>query len=138
MVGIDLATGLLRLAARKGRAAHLFRMDARRLAFRDGAFRLVTCSMALHEMAAAEREESLQEIARVASGRVVIAEYRVPRRLPCRALFNAKRAFEYIESDDFGSFVRADFKALLHGAGFRPSEPLDVGAYRIWPCVVVT
>lgn len=136
VVGVDLATGLLRLAARKRRAAHLFRMDARELAFRDRSFRLVTCSMALHEMAAPEREQSLQEIARVASDRVVIAEYRVPRRLPCRMLFHAKRAFEYVESDDFASFVRADFRALLEGAGFLTDRPRDVGAYRIWPCAV--
>jgi ubiquinone/menaquinone biosynthesis C-methylase UbiE len=134
VVGVDLATGLLQQAVRKRRAAHLLRMDARQLAFRDRSFRLITCSMALHEMAALEREQSLSEIARVASDRVVIAEYRVPRRFPCRLLFHTTRAFEYVESDDFGSFVRCDFRALLEHAGFITTGPLDVGAYRIWPC----
>jgi ubiquinone/menaquinone biosynthesis C-methylase UbiE len=136
VVGVDLATGLLRRAVRKRRAAHLLRMDARHLAFRDRAFRLITCSMALHEMAPREREQSLEEIARVASDRVVIAEYHVPRGFPCRLLFHTKRAFEYAESDDFAAFVRSDFRALLERAGFATTRPRDIGAYRIWPCSV--
>ncbi len=136
VVGVDLASGLLRCAARKRRATHLFRMDARQLAFRDRSFRLVTCSMALHEMAPAERESCLSEIARVASDRVVIAEYHVPRTFSSRVLFHASRAFEYLESDDFGSFMRADLRALLERAGFLTARPHDVGAYRVWPCTV--
>lgn len=134
VVGVDLATGLLLRAVRKRCAAHLFQMDARQLAFRDRSFRLITCSMGLHEMAPLEREQSLGEIARVASDRVVIAEYRVPRGFPYGALFRATRAFEYVESDDFGSFVRSDFRALLERAGFVTTGSLDIGAYRIWPC----
>jgi ubiquinone/menaquinone biosynthesis C-methylase UbiE len=136
VVGVDLATGLLRRAVRKRCAAHLLQMDARQLAFRDRSFCLITCSMGLHEMAPLEREQSLGEIARVASDRVVIAEYGVPREFPYSALFRAARAFEYVESDDFGSFVRSDFRAQLEHAGFVAAEPLDVGVYRIWPCSV--
>jgi ubiquinone/menaquinone biosynthesis C-methylase UbiE len=136
VVGVDLATGLLRRAVRKRCAAHLLQMDARQLAFRDRSFCLITCSMGLHEMAPLEREQSLGEIARVASDRVVIAEYGVPREFPYSALFRAARAFEYVESDDFGSFVRSDFRAQLEHAGFIAAEPLDVGVYRIWPCSV--
>jgi ubiquinone/menaquinone biosynthesis C-methylase UbiE len=134
VVGVDLASGLLLRAVRKRRAAHLLRMDARQLAFHDRSFRLITCSMALHEMAPLEREQSLGEIARVASDRVVIAEYRVPRGFPCRLLFRTKRAFEYVESDDFASFVQSDFRALLEHTGFITTRPRDIGAYRIWPC----
>lgn len=144
VTGLDLAPGLLRRARRKtngnganghGLRPHFVRMDARRLGFRTGAFPLVTCSMALHEMAEEERGEVLREIARVAAGRVVIAEHRVPDD-PCGALlFRVARVFEYLESDDFERFVRLDFRQRLEGAGFAvDAGARDVGGYRIWTC----
>src|SRR5512143_2418786 len=119
VVGLDLAAGMLRRARRKrsDAAPHFVRMDARQLAFADRAFPLVTCSMGLHEMAEAERTGALAEIARVASDRVVIAEYRVPRDARRRLLFRMSRAFEYAESDDFSSFMRRDLGARLEQAG---------------------
>ncbi len=140
VVGLDLATGMLQRAGRKCNGfaaagyARFVRMDARRLAFADGSFPLVTCSMALHEMAAPERQQVLREIHRIASHRVVIAEYRVPRSLPGGVWFRLTRSFEYLESDDFESFVRTDVGTQLQTAGLRVGPPRDVGAYRIWSC----
>ncbi len=142
VIGLDLAEGMLRRAHGKRingtrpPSAVFVRMDARRLAFRDRSFPLVTCSMALHEMAAAERQEVLGEIRRVASDRVVIAEYHVPRARGRRLLFQAARFFEYAESDDFSSFIRRAVEERLQQAGFTVDAPRDVGAFRIWPCRV--
>jgi ubiquinone/menaquinone biosynthesis C-methylase UbiE len=138
VVGLDLAAGMLRRAVRKRSempvASHFVRMDARQLAFADGVFPLVTCSMALHEMAEPERARVLAEIARVSCDRVVIAEYRVPRDRRRRLAFRMSRLFEYAESDDFGSFVRRDIEARLEQAGLVVGAAHDVGAYRVWAC----
>ena len=140
VIGIDLAEGMLRQAQRKDRVAgirpspHFVQMDARDLAFRDRSFALVTCVMALHEMAEAERERVLSEIARVASDRVLIAEYRVPRHRAPNVLFRLTRMYEYVESDDFQQFVANDMAKRLERVGFTVERPRDVGAFRIWPC----
>jgi ubiquinone/menaquinone biosynthesis C-methylase UbiE len=138
VIGLDLAEGLLRRACRKrvGSEPLFVRMDARHLAFPDRAFPLVTCSMALHEMAEVERQQVLREIGRVARDRVVIAEYRVPADRARGMLFRASVLYEYIESDDFEHFVRCDFGGRLEQAGFAVDVPCDIGAYRIWPCRV--
>jgi ubiquinone/menaquinone biosynthesis C-methylase UbiE len=139
VVALDLAAGMLRCARRKaanGSAPLLVRMDARRLAFGDRAFPLVTCSMALHEMSEPERTHVLGEIARVATDRVVIAEYRVPPPGARRALFRATRAFEYAESDDFEGFVRRDVGARLAAAGLQVTAARAVGPYHVWRCHV--
>jgi ubiquinone/menaquinone biosynthesis C-methylase UbiE len=140
VVGLDLATGMLRRACAKrvdgACDAAFVRMDARQLGFPDAAFPLVTCSMALHEMASDERGAVLREIRRVCSQRAVIAEYRVPLGVPQRWLFRASLLFEYAESDDFESFVREPVDGELHAAGFGVDAPRDIGAFRIWPCRV--
>jgi ubiquinone/menaquinone biosynthesis C-methylase UbiE len=136
VVGLDLAAGMLRRARRKRShlAPYFVRMDARHLAFADRTFPLVTCSMALHEMAEAERTCALAEIVRVSSDRVIIAEYRVPRDARRRLLFRMSRAFEYAESDDFGAFMRRDLGTRLAQAGLGVAAAHDVGAYRVWAC----
>jgi len=153
VVGVDLAEGMVRHAHRKRKAngserparslpgaphpsPTFFKMDARHLGFADRAFSLITCTMALHEMAESERGQVLREIVRVARGRVVLAEYRVPRHRLKGALFRMTRAFEYVESDDFAHFVRHDVGDRLARAGLRVGTPRDVGGYRIWPCHV--
>jgi ubiquinone/menaquinone biosynthesis C-methylase UbiE len=141
VLALDAAPGMLGRAARKARAAGLegrtrfVRMDARALALPDASFPLVTCCMALHEMSQAERTGVLAELGRVASGRLLVADYRVPRGA-ARWVFSAYHAYEYLESDDFESFTSRDLGARLAEAGLRPGPPHDVGAYRIWPCRV--
>lgn len=144
VVGIDASAGMLKVAERKARAAELpsriqlVRMDARKLAFADGSFPLVTCSMALHEMAEAERDAVLAELRRVASERVLVADYRVPRRRGPGLLFRLLHAFEYLESDDFAGYTARDLSDRLRTADFRLEAPADAGAYRIWSCRVPT
>lgn len=133
VVGIDLARGMLR----RGRdAGARVRMDARRLAFPDRAFPLVTCCMALHEMGEPERARVLAEIRRVARDRVVIADYRVPETRNARRWFRLRRGYEYLESDDFEPFVARDFGERLREAGFAPTQTRDVAGFRIWRCAL--
>jgi ubiquinone/menaquinone biosynthesis C-methylase UbiE len=142
VIGLDLAAGMLERARRKARAAGLaervqwVRMDARRLAFRNRAFAHVTCAMALHEMGTKEREQVLQELKRVASDRVLIADYRVPPSGWSRPLFHLMRVFEYLESDDFESYRAEGLRARLEKTGFDVEEAWDEGPYRVWPCRV--
>ena len=142
VVGIDLASGMLRQARRKARAAGVadrtqwVRMDARHIAFPDASFPLVVCSMSLHEMAEEERGEVLGEIRRVASDQVLVADYRVPTAGWLKLLFPVFRAFEHLESEDFEGFTSVDVRERLEGAGLVVETPWDVALYRIWPCHV--
>jgi len=142
VVGFDLAPGMLRRARRKARAAGVadraqwVRMDARRIAFRDDSFPLVVCSMSFHEMAEEERGQVLEEIKRVASDRVVVADYRAPTAGWQRLLFPVFRIFEHLESEDFDGFTSVDFREALEEAGLVVEPPWDVALYRIWPCRV--
>jgi ubiquinone/menaquinone biosynthesis C-methylase UbiE len=144
VVGLDTAAGMLAHAARKAHAAGLservalLRMDARELAFGDATFPVVTCSMSLHEMAEAERDRVLVEVRRVARERVVVADYRVPSGTARGLLFRARRAYEYLESDDFEGYAVRDVPARLESCGLRVEAPYDAGSYRIWSCAVVS
>jgi ubiquinone/menaquinone biosynthesis C-methylase UbiE len=140
VVGLDLAPGMLVRAERKARARGLgdrtrfVRMDARQIAFPDRSFDLVTCCMALHEMAEPERDAVLGEIERVARSRVLVAEYRVPKERLASLRFRLRHAFEYLESDDFPTFVRRDVPERLEAAGLAVEDASDAGAYRLWRC----
>lgn len=140
VVGLDLAPGMLARAERKAHArglddrARFVQMDARRIAFADASFDLVTCCMALHEMAEAERGRVLDEIVRVARARILVAEYRVPERGLAAHLFRLRHAFEYLESDDFPAFVRRDVSDRLSASGLAIDGVADIGRYRLWRC----
>jgi ubiquinone/menaquinone biosynthesis C-methylase UbiE len=142
VVGVDAAPGMLERAERKARerglagSLCLARMDARSLSFPDDSFPLVTCSMALHEMAEDERGRVLAELGRVASHRVLVADYRVPRGRRAGWFFRALRFYEYLESDDFEGYAGWDMLARLEAAEFQVKTPRDAGAYRVWPCRV--
>jgi ubiquinone/menaquinone biosynthesis C-methylase UbiE len=142
VVGVDLSGGMLARAARKAEAAGLAgrvsfqRMDARRLGFEDGAFPIVTCAMALHEMAPSERLHVLRELRRVASERVVVAEYEVPPRGARRLAFRALHAFEYLESDDFASFLARGALGCMEDAGLSADLHVRTGSYAVWSCQV--
>jgi ubiquinone/menaquinone biosynthesis C-methylase UbiE len=140
VTGVDLAQGMLRRAVRSWRPDDPYPcpgfalMDARQLAFPDRSFRVVTCAMALHEMSERERRLVIEEIRRVASDRVVITEYNVPPSGIRRLLFQMWRSFEYLESDDFQSFVTRDFEKRLEAAGLVVERSVDVNGYRVWCC----
>jgi ubiquinone/menaquinone biosynthesis C-methylase UbiE len=141
-VGFDLSPGMLRQARRKARAAGVadrtqwVRMDARCIAFRDASFPLVVCSMSFHEMAEEERGQVLEEMKRVASDRVVVADYRAPTSGWQKLVFPVFRAFEHLESEDFDGFMSVDLREHLEGAGLVVEPPWEVALYRIWPCRV--
>jgi len=142
VLGVDVASGMLARAGSKVRARglaeriRLVQMDARDLAIADASFPLVTCVMALHEMAEAERSRVLAELRRVSSDRVLVADYRVPSGRGRALLFRTLRAYEYLESDDFEGYAARDVGARLTAARLRVEPPWDAGAYRIWPCRV--
>ena len=142
VVGFDLSPGMLRHARRKARAAGIadrtqwVRMDARQIAFRDDSFPLVICSMSFHEMAEEERGQVLEEMKRVASDQVIVADYRVPTSGWQRLLFPVFRVFELLESEDFDGFTSVDLREQLEEAGLVVEPPRDFALYRIWPCRV--
>jgi ubiquinone/menaquinone biosynthesis C-methylase UbiE len=142
VVGVDLAEGMLTRAARKAQRAGLaqrvrfVRMDARQLEFSDGAFPVVTCAMALHEMSDPERRGVLAELRRVASERVVVAEYAVPPRGARRAAFRALHAYEYLESDDFAAFLARGMRGWLDEAGLGVAHLAGTGSYAVFTCRV--
>ncbi|CAG0985599.1 demethylmenaquinone methyltransferase / 2-methoxy-6-polyprenyl-1,4-benzoquinol methylase [Myxococcaceae bacterium] len=140
VIGLDLAPGMLARAEQKARRRGLesrvrfARMDARAIAFPEKSFDLVTCCMALHEMSDEERDAALSELARVARADVLVAEYRVPERGLAAFAFRLGHVFEYLESDDFRSFLQRGMEDRLAGAGLRIEERADAGAYRLWRC----
>jgi hypothetical protein len=92
--------------------------------------------MALHEMSEDERARVIAELRRVASRRVLVGEYRVPAPGWRRRFFQLRRAYEYLESDDFPGFTARDVGLRLAAVGLSVESPVDAGAYRIWPCRV--
>jgi ubiquinone/menaquinone biosynthesis C-methylase UbiE len=141
-VGFDLSPGMLRQARRKARAAGVadradwVRMDARRLAFREASFPLVVCAMSLHEMAEEEIRQVLEEIRRVASDKVIVADYRAPSPGWRRALFWFFKVFERLESEDFDGFMSVDLRERLEAAGLVVEAHWDTALYRVCPCSV--
>ena len=71
-----------------------------------------------------------------ARGAQVVAEYRVPASCWRRAAFRIGRAFEFLESDDFGSFLARPMSERLEAAGLRVEAVTNAGFYRIWNCRV--
>ncbi len=142
VVAVDAAPGMLASLARRRRALgaegviEVARMDARRLSFADSSFESVACCMALHEMAPGERREVVAELRRVSRRRVVIADWAVPRSGASRLLFRLRRAFEYLESDDFESFVRDPLPRLLEEEGLLLKAEEELGPFRIHCCDV--
>ena len=142
VVGLDLSPGMLRHARRRARAAGFaeradwVRMDARRIALRDASFPLVVCAMSLHEMAEEEIRQVLEEIRRVSSDKVVVADYRLPTAGWQRALFWFFKVFERLESEDFDGFLSVDLRQRLEAAGLVVEAHWDTALYRVCPCSV--
>jgi ubiquinone/menaquinone biosynthesis C-methylase UbiE len=142
VVGLDLASGMLRHARRKARAAGVadraqwVRMDARRIACRDASFPLVVCAMSLHEMAEEEIRQVLEEIRRVSSDKIVVVDYRHPSAGWRRLLFWFFKVFERLESEDFDGFMSVGLRERLEAAGLVVEAQWDTGLYRVCPCSV--
>jgi ubiquinone/menaquinone biosynthesis C-methylase UbiE len=80
VVGIDLARGMLKVAAAKGGNGYSswMEMEATRLGFADKSFEVGMLSLALHHMPESVQVNVLKELRRVTSRRVVIIEPDVP------------------------------------------------------------
>lgn len=80
VVGIDLARGMLEIAAAKSMNGHSSwtEMEATRLGFADQTFEVSMLSLALHHMPESVQLNVLKELRRVTSQRVVIIEPDVP------------------------------------------------------------
>ena len=79
VVGVDVSEAMLaRARERHGATVDLHLTDGDTLPFEDGRFDLVTMSMVLHEIPAAERADVLREMTRVTApgGRLLITEFR--------------------------------------------------------------
>lgn len=76
--GLDASPAMLDVARQRlGHSAQLVLGDARRMPHAKGIFDLVTCKLALHEMAEADRSAVLSEAGRVVSaqGRILLIDF---------------------------------------------------------------
>lgn len=122
VVGLDLSSSMLDVARRKSRDVsnvRWIRGDAAELPFEDESFDVSSISFTLHEMPRSVREKALREMARVtrASGKVVIADFGVPRSAVQRLVHRVLRLFE---RDAYPEFIRSDLHAELASAGLEP------------------
>jgi ubiquinone/menaquinone biosynthesis C-methylase UbiE len=107
-IGCDFSHGMLRKAQEKDvlRRLALIEGDAANLPFVDNLFDAVCCSHALYELKGPVRKEALLEMRRVvkSSGRVLIMEHEVPRKLFIKILFfirmlmmGPKNSYEFLK-----------------------------------------
>lgn len=119
VVGIDLSEAMLRVAHRKNHFPNVTfqRADAAALPFEDATFDACCVSFALHEMPSSIRERVLREMARVTrpGGAILIVDYGLPQGRLARSL--AYHAVKLYEHEHYASFVKADLRELLEGAG---------------------
>ena len=80
VVGLDIHPGMLRYAAARTPRAPFVQGDARRLPFRNGAFRAVTISFGLHEKTHENRLEIVREARRVMTpdGKMIFVDFENP------------------------------------------------------------
>lgn len=119
VTGVDLSAGMLAVARRKGEDGRVrfLQMDAARLDFADKEFDVSSICFGLHDMPSEDREQVLQEMARVTKGEVVIVDYKPPQNRFLRALYAG--LISLYESKYFPDFVRSDFEALLARCGLQ-------------------
>jgi ubiquinone/menaquinone biosynthesis C-methylase UbiE len=120
VVGIDLSAEMLAVARRKRYTGDLtfLEMDASRMAFPDGAFDIVTISLALHDMALEVRTRVMQEVKRVLrpDGRLYILEYDMPPGSWARRI--TAPIFNLFESKYYLGFIASDLEQYLRSFGF--------------------
>jgi demethylmenaquinone methyltransferase/2-methoxy-6-polyprenyl-1,4-benzoquinol methylase len=137
VVGVDLARGMLKRAARKGKGmnAAWLEMDVTRLAFSDGSFEVSVLSLALHHMPVPVQLKVLEEIRRVTSRCVVIIEPDIPvdpRWIPIWTFV----ADVIDESEYMHEWVRQDLPGTCSAAGLHVNSihVTTLGLHRILIC----
>ena len=142
VVGIDFAAGMLRIAARRGMAAHVVRGDALALPLSDASVDAVTCAFALRNFVAIP--PFLAEAARVLrdGGRMALLEVATPRRALLRAahrlyfhravpwlggLLSDGAAYAYLPASTVYLPPPAELASQIRAAGFARIERRTLG-----------
>ena len=137
VVGIDLARGMLKIAAAKSANGHSswIEMEAVRLGFADRSFEVSMLSLALHHMPEAVQVQVLKELCRVTSRRVVIIEPDVPVKP------NWISAYVFVasiidESEYMHEWVHQDLSKTCENAGLDVEAIISTtfGLHRILIC----
>jgi ubiquinone/menaquinone biosynthesis C-methylase UbiE len=140
VTAIDMTPSMMARARAKAGPLPIrwFLMDARHLAFADGAFDVAILSFALHDMPRRVRVEVLREAVRVAREAVVVLDYELLRREPWHGL--GRRFLELFETPYVRDFTREGAPAALAAAGLPvpPRRVLLPGlfALRVVPAVL--
>ena len=134
-LGLDKSFGFVRYAAARAPGVPFVCADAAALPFRDGAFRAVSVSFALHEKDPGTRRLMMAEVRRVLArgGRFVAVDFEPPWDGRSRAGTLATRAVErlaggehYRNGRDF--LRRGGLRAVLRESGFAEVARRDVAA----------
>lgn len=137
VVGADLARGMLKVAATKGRTLNStwFQMDATSLAFADRAFDVSVLSLALHHMPENIQVHVLSELRRVTRRQVVIIEPDVPVK-PNWVPVYAFVASIIDESEYMHEWVIQDFPRTCRSVGLQVEAVHEstFGLHRILLC----
>jgi demethylmenaquinone methyltransferase/2-methoxy-6-polyprenyl-1,4-benzoquinol methylase len=135
VVGVDLSDDMLRKARWKNRRENVTFMqgDASDLPFEEGAFDIVSVSLAMHEMPASIRRAVLKEMVRVTkpNGTLVLVDYGLPRSRFAR--FLVYHAVKLYEGDHYADFIRSDLDGTAHDVGIvvRENRPVLFGVGRL-------
>jgi demethylmenaquinone methyltransferase/2-methoxy-6-polyprenyl-1,4-benzoquinol methylase len=100
VVGLDFSRGMLEKAKEKAKRLNLDQLyivqaNASQLPFQNDSFRGVTCSHAFYELKGIEREQTVDEVARILTkgGRFCLMEHAKPKKLFPRLLFYVRILF---------------------------------------------
>jgi len=120
--GVDLSSGMVRAARRRGGGAEYACASALALPFDNGSFDVALLVLALHEHPEQERLRMLAEAVRVASAHVIIADYQRPSAAWCHLPWQVIRFVEALAGgghhDGFVEFTRRDgLRGLLRRWG---------------------
>lgn len=135
VIGIDLSSEMLAVAAKKKRSTNLsfLQMDASNMEFGDEEFDLVTISLGLHDMPLEIRNLVLDEAKRVLkqNGKLYILEYDLPKNKFLGAI--SSWLINIYESKYYLDFIRSDFDGYLNSFGFKIEKKTNyLGGYLRW------
>ncbi|RJP73530.1 MAG: methyltransferase domain-containing protein [Candidatus Abyssobacteria bacterium SURF_17] len=118
VTGIDLSDAMLGRARRKrgSESVRLLRMNAVELLFRPDEFETATISFGLHEMPVEIIRRVLRETHRVATHRLIVIDYRLPRPKLLAALY--RLIVGSYEGPFCMAFLKLDLAALAREEGF--------------------
>jgi ubiquinone/menaquinone biosynthesis C-methylase UbiE len=126
LFALDLSAGMLKIADKKYRKAHVENVetliaDACNMSFLDSTFDAVLISLVLHEIRKDMQKALLTEAKRVLSndGQIIVVEWAQPKRRFQRIMFSLIKA---LEPQGFKDFLRMDINAYFHTFGLKVIE----------------